>query len=98
MQRTYARFQEAGVEVVAITVASVASVESWCQKGSIKYPMLADPDHVVADMFGITEAATDQRLAPSVFVIDTDSSITWHHVGAHSRDHVAVEEILDNLP
>jgi len=60
--------------------------------------MLADVDHVVADMFGITEAATDQRLAPSVFVIDTDGSIVWHHIGAHSRDHVAVEEIFENLP
>ena len=98
MQRTYERFQEAGVEVAAIAVASVESVESWCQRGSIGYPMLADPDHVVADIFGITEVASDQRLAPSVFVIDTDGSIVWYHIGAHSRDHAGVEETLRNLP
>jgi len=98
LQRTYEQFKEAGVEVAAITVAPVESVQSWCQKGSITYPMLADSDHAVADIFGITEAAGDGRLAPAVFVIDSDGEVVWYHVGAHYRDHAAVEEILNHLP
>jgi peroxiredoxin len=98
LQRTYEQFKADGAEVVAMTVASVESVQSWCQKGGIEYPMLADVDHVVADVFDVTEATQEGRLSPAVFIIGTDRSIVWYHAGAHYQDYVAVEEILTHVP
>jgi peroxiredoxin len=98
LQSQYPVFQEAGAEVVALAVASVASVESWCQSAGVSYPMLADPAHRAAESYGVYNLLGDGLATPAVFVIDTDGRIAWSHVGQHANDRASVQMILEQLP
>jgi len=98
LQSQYQVFREAGAEVIALAVASVASVEGWCQSAGISYPMLADPVHRVAEAYGVYNLLGDGLAAPAVFVIETDGRIAWSHVGQHTGDRPSAQMILEQLP
>ena len=98
LQSQYEVFQGAGAEVIVVAVASVASVEGWCQRASVSYPMLADPTHRVAEAYGVYNLLSDGLAAPAVFVIDTDGHIVWRHVGQHPGDKPSAQTILEQLP
>lgn len=84
--------------MVALAVASVASVEGWCQSAGVSYPMLADPVHRVAENYGVYNLLGDGLAAPAVFVIETDGRIAWSHVGQHAGDRASAQTILEQLP
>lgn len=99
LQTQYGAFQEAGVEVVALAVASVESVEGWCQSAGVRYPMLADPAHSVAEAYGVYNLLGDGLATPAVFVVDTDGRIVWRHVfGRDPGDRPGAQAILEHLP
>jgi len=98
LQSQYQVFREAGAEVIALAVASVASVEGWCQTAGVSYPMLADPAHRVAEAYGVYNLMGDGLAAPAVFVIDTDGRIAWSYVGQQPGDLPSIQMILEQLP
>lgn len=98
LQQNYTAFQSAGAEVVALAVAPRSAVDGAQQVVGATYPMLADPQHRVAEAYGVYNLLSDQLAAPSVFVIDTDRSILWYHVGRDPADRPGVQEILQKLP
>ncbi len=91
--------QEAGAEVVALAVSSLSDVERGVQSVvNPPYPMLADPDHEVAEAFGVYDLLGNGYAAPSVFVIDGDGKIVWSYVGRNSSDRPGVDAILEQIP
>lgn len=84
--------------MIALAVASVASVEGWCQSAGIDYPMLADPAHQVAEVYGVYNLLGDGLAAPAVFVIETDGRIAWSHVSRLPGDQPGAQTILEHLP
>lgn len=99
MREEYGAFQEAGVEVVAVAVAEASTIDQGVRAViNPPYPLLADPDHEVAEAFGVYERVSSNYAAPSVFVIDTDRSIAWSYVGRDRSDRPPVATILENLP
>ncbi len=84
--------------MIALAVASVESVEGWCQSAKISYPMLADPTHQVAEAYGVYNLLGDGLAAPAVFVIDTDGRIVWGHIDQRPGDRSSVQTILEKLP
>jgi len=98
LQQNYTAFQSAGAEVVALAVAPRSAVNGVRQTVGATYPMLADPEHKAAEAYGVYNLLRDQLAAPSVFVIDTDQSILWYHVGRDPGDRPGVQEIMQNLP
>lgn len=60
--------------------------------------MLADPDHRVAEAYGVYNLLGDDLAAPSVFVIGTDGRILWSYVGRNSTDRPGVQVIIEHLP
>ncbi len=79
-------------------VAPLESVESWCQKAGIQYPMLADADHQVSEAYGVYDLLRDGLAAPAVFVIGTDGRVVWSRVASSTSDPVDTQTILDHLP
>ena len=79
-------------------VAPLESVEGWCQKAGISYPMLADADHQVAEAYGVYNLFGNELAAPAVLVIDTDGRIIWSRVAGGTNDPASAEMILDQLP
>jgi len=84
--------------VVAVAVAQRGQVRSAKETVEAPYPMLADPDHQVADAYGVYNLLGDGYAAPAVFVIGQDGQILWYHVGQAPGDRPTVEEILNRLP
>ncbi len=98
LQRQYEAFKEAGVEVIALAVVPVASVDGTRQSIGIAYPLLADPEHRVAESYGVYNLLGDGYAAPSVFIIEMDGRILWSHIGQHPGDRPGVQTILERLP
>ena len=97
LQRSYESFQNAEAEVVALAVAPLASVDGARQTVKATYPMLADPNHRVAETYGVYNLLGDQLAAPSVFIIDADGHIVWSHIGRNATDRPNVQKILEGL-
>jgi peroxiredoxin len=98
LQQNHVAFQNTGIEVVALAVASLSSVSSAQQAATAAYPVLSDADHQAASGFGVYNLLKDNLAAPSVFIIDTDGQIVWRYIGQNSQDRPGVEQILNNLP
>jgi len=62
------------------------------------YPLLADPEHTVADAFSVYDLLGTGYAAPSVFVIGTDGDIVWSYVGETSSDRPSATSVLEQLP
>ena len=98
LQEHYTAIRQAGAEAAALVVAPMETVESWCQRAGITYPMLADPQHEASEAYGVYDLLGDRLAAPAVFVVDTDGRIVWGFVGQHPRDFVDGQTILAHLP
>jgi peroxiredoxin len=87
------------VEVVALAVSPLSDVE----KGVLEvvappYPLLADPDHEVAEAFHVYDLLGTGYAAPSVFVIDSNRAIVWSYVGQSRSDRPSATSVLEHLP
>lgn len=99
MQNNYKAFQDAGVELVALAVAELSYVDTGVREPlNLAYPVLADPDHEVAEAFNVYDVFEDGLAAPSVFVIDTDRTVLWSYVGQGPNDRPSADTLLSNLP
>jgi peroxiredoxin len=97
LQRRYGEFQARGVEAIALAVAPLEAVEGVRSAVGASFPILADPEHRVAEMYGVYNLLGDGLAAPSVFVL-RDGRIHWAYVGRDSTDRPSVDEILSHLP
>jgi peroxiredoxin len=98
LQQSYAAFQNANAQVVALAVASLSAVSGAQQASTAAYPVLSDANHQAAEAFGVYNLLKDNLAAPSVFIIDTDGQIVWRHIGQSPQDRPGVQQILNNLP
>lgn len=94
----YEAFRRAGAEIIALAVASLSNVNEVHQLIHPPFPLLADPDHRVADAYGVYDLLGDGYAAPSVFVVDSAGYIVWHHVGEGPTDRPNAQIILQHLP
>ncbi len=92
----YGEFQARGAEVVALAVASLEAVEGVRVSIGAPFPMLADPDHRAAEMYGVYNLLGDGLAAPAVFVLK-ERAIRWSYVGRSPTDRPPVTEILAHL-
>ena len=74
-------------------------------RGTIAFPMLADPDHRVIDAYGLRDPAyTKQKFDgvpyPTVYVIDKDGRVAWVKVNHDYKQRSSNQEIraaIDSL-
>jgi peroxiredoxin Q/BCP len=74
-----AEFREAGVQRVGISRDSVDKQKQFADKHAFDYPLLADVDGTVADIFGVGRGRLGQKLGAPVkrwtFAIGTDRRV-----------------------
>ncbi|MGH1569295.1 MAG: thioredoxin-dependent thiol peroxidase [Nitrosopumilus sp.] len=51
--KDYKKFQKEGIEIIGISPDDVESHKKFCDKMGIKYPLLADVDKEVSNLFGV---------------------------------------------
>jgi len=83
---------------VALAVNDLSSVAGAGAAVGATFPLLADPQHQVAEAYGVYNLLGDQLAAPAVFVIDPDGRIRWSYIGQGSQDRPSAADILARLP
>lgn len=94
----YEDFQGRNTEIIALAVHNLAGAGQVARVTEALFPILADPDHAVAEAYGVYNVLGDGIATPSVFIIDTSGQIVWSHVGWNAADRPSIQTILENLP
>jgi thioredoxin-dependent peroxiredoxin len=97
----YDVFRERGAEVVGISPDDVASHGKFKSKYELPFTLLADPDHTVAEDYGVwverdSGGKTSMGIKRSTFVIDRDGNVARALMGIKPAGHAA--QVLDSLP
>ena len=51
--KDYKKFQKEGIEIIGVSPDDVDSHKKFCDKMGIKYPLLADIDKEISNLFGV---------------------------------------------
>ena len=97
---TWGEFKQAGVELYGVSPDSIESHTQFREKYSLPFPLLADPDHSMADAFGVWTEKTNYGktywgIERSAFVIDADGNLAAvkHNVKADRHCEWALAEL-----
>jgi peroxiredoxin Q/BCP len=88
-------FAEVGATRVGISADSVETQAGFANKQNVDYPLLSDPDGVVAAQFGVKRGllAAISPVKRTTFVIDTDRTVL-RVIASELRGHVHADEAL----
>jgi thioredoxin-dependent peroxiredoxin len=70
-----AEFEAVGAQRVGISADTVEKQRQFSDKHQFDYPLLSDPDRVVAEQFGVKRGFGISPVKRSTFVIDTDAKV-----------------------
>jgi len=97
---TYDRFREQGVEVIGVSPDPVKSHQKFKSKHELPFPLLADPEHKLAEAYGVWGekkymGRKYMGINRSTFVIDPEGNVAKAMVGIKPAGHAA--QILEQL-
>ncbi len=98
LQSSYVAFQQRDAQIVALAVHDVAGAQRVAQVTGAAFPLLADPDHKVADAYHVYNLLGDGIATPAVFIIDKQGGIVWSYIAKDANDRPTSQTILQNLP
>lgn len=98
LEADIAEFNSRNTQVIALAVQDQAGAMTMASRANVSYPILADPDHRVAEAYGVFNLLNDGVAAPSVFVINKSGQIVWHYIGQNINDRPPSGTILQNIP
>jgi peroxiredoxin Q/BCP len=98
LETDLAKFEEKNAQVLAIAVQDQANARNAANSIRGTYPILADPDHSIADAFGVYNLLGDGVATPAVFIIDKSGRIVWSYIGQNINDRPNNQTILENTP
>jgi alkyl hydroperoxide reductase subunit AhpC len=99
-------FAKRNTKVIAISVDPLESHERWIsdinetQDTTVNFPIIADPDHKVADLYGMIHPnASDTATVRSVFVIGPDKKVklTLTYPASTGRNFQELLRVIDSL-
>lgn len=106
MSRIKDKFDERNTKIIAISVDSVDSHLDWIkdinetQNTVVDYPIIADPDRKVANLYGMLHPKADSTFTVrSVFVIDPDKKVklTLTYPPSTGRNFDEILRVIDSL-
>ena len=97
----YDVFRERGAEVLGVSPDDVRSHEKFKTKHELPFTLLADPDHAVAEKYGVCgekkfAGKSYMGINRSTFIIDGDGNVARALMGIKPAGHAA--QVLDSLP
>ena len=101
-----AEFDKRNTKVLAVSVDPLESHKGWIgdidetQHTHVNYPIIADPDHKVADLYGMIHPnASDTVTVRSVFIIGPDKKIklTITYPQSTGRNFAEILRVIDSL-
>jgi thioredoxin-dependent peroxiredoxin len=97
----YEVYRERGIEVLGVSPDDVASHEKFKRKYELPFPLLSDPDHRVAEAYGVwgerkNAGKTSMGITRSTFVIDENGVLVRALRGIKPAGHAA--SVLEQIP
>lgn len=93
----YGEFRERGAVVLGVSPDDETSHVQFKEKYSLPFTLLADPDHEVAERYGVwVEKKTSEEIKRSTFVIDPEGRVAKAMYGVEPEGHA--QRVLDALP
>ena len=97
----YDVFRHRGAEVLGVSPDDVTSHGKFKSKHELPFTLLADPDHTVAEDYGVWgekkyAGNTYMGINRSTFIIDRDGNVARALLGIKPAGHAA--QVLDSLP
>jgi peroxiredoxin len=98
--RHFARFQALGLNVVSVSVDSVAEIAAFAAAQKIEYAMLADPDGAINLSLGIRDEQYPVGTAafgvprPTLYVLDRTGTIRLRYMEPTYRTRPDLEAVL----
>ena len=99
-------FAKRNAKVIAVSVDPLDSHQGWVkdinetQGTTMNYPIIADPDHTVADLYGMIHPnASDTTTVRSVYVIGPDKKVklTITYPASTGRNFAEILRTIDSL-
>ena len=96
----YDVFRKRGVEVLGVSPDDVSSHEKFKTKYELPFTLLADPDHSVAERYGVWgernfAGKSYMGINRSTFIIDRDGNVARAMMGIKPAGHAA--RVLDSV-
>jgi thioredoxin-dependent peroxiredoxin len=97
----YDGFRDRGAEVLGVSPDDVASHGKFKAKHELPFTLLADPDHTVAEKYGVWgersfAGKSYMGINRSTFIIDPEGNVARAMMGIKPAGHAA--KVLDSLP
>ncbi len=97
MCQDYEKFQEAGAEVIVIAPDGPRSVSRHWEREQLPFPVIADPEHRLAALFGQEVKPLKLGRMPAVIVVDAEGIVRAAWYGNSMRDIPQNEAVLAAL-
>ena len=94
MRHDYPEFIERDTEIIAIGPESAVEFTAWWHEHQIPFVGIADPEHVIAKMFGQQVNILKLGRLPASFLIDKRGYIRYSHFGESMSDIPENQEVL----
>jgi peroxiredoxin Q/BCP len=96
----YDVFRERGAEVLGVSPDDVTSHQKFKTKYELPFPLLADPEHEVAEKYGVWgerkfAGKTYMGINRSTFIIDPEGKVARAMLGIKPAGHAS--QVLDSL-
>jgi len=97
----YDVFRDRGAEILGVSPDGEKSHQKFKSKYGLPFPLLADPDHVAAEAYGVwgekkLMGKKYMGINRSTFLIDADGNVAKAMLGIKPAGHAS--EVLDALP
>lgn len=94
----YQEFRKTGTQLIGIFCQKAEPVKKWSAENNIPFPLLVDPDRVIAKEYGVyVSISWDFSLnvaRPSNFLVGKDGLIKFVYVSSHQWDRCANDALL----
>ena len=103
LRDAYARFQEAGIKLYAISYDEADALTDFAQANDIPYPLLSDSDSAVIRRYGILNSLVDESERPfygmpypGTYLINEDGVVTEKFFPRHLANRESAETLLES--
>ena len=97
LAQAYPRFNERGVELIAISADDVQNAREMANHAGARFPILSDAGAKVAKSYRVFDLLGDGVAAPATFILNADGEIASAHVGETIAERPTADEILAEI-
>jgi peroxiredoxin len=94
LRQDYQKFKERNTEIIAIGPEDTKTFNSWWHKNQMPFIGVADPEHVIAKMYGQQVKLIKLGRMPASLLLDKQGYIRYKHFGESMSDIPENQQVL----